>query len=102
MAKFPTMEEFAKQATDLALDEFQYEGKTIREWTEVILSGKIVEAVRCDDCKYAKPYDRGDGLTGYYCQHPNSTFLYGANWERIFEPVRESNDFCSHGKNKEA
>ena len=102
MAKFPTMEEFAKQAVDLALDEFQYEGKTIREWTNMILSGKIVEVVRCDDCKYAKPYDRGDGRTGYYCQHPNSTFLYGANWERIFEPVRESNDFCSHGKKNEA
>ena len=63
---------------------------------------QFVEVVRCKDCEYAKPYDRGDGRTGYYCQHPNSTFLYGANWERIFEPVRESSDFCSHGKKKEA
>ena len=61
-----------------------------------------VEVVRCKDCKWAKSYDRGDGLTGYYCQDPNSTFLYGTNWERIFEPVRESNDFCSRGNKKEA
>lgn len=67
-----------------------------------LLERDAVEVVRCDDCKYAKPYDRADGRTGYYCQHPNSTFLYGANWERIFEPVRESKDFCSYGKKKDA
>ena len=43
MAKFPTMEEFAKKSAELALDEFEYEGKTIREWTELILSGNLVE-----------------------------------------------------------
>lgn len=52
MAKLPTIEEFAKKVSDLALDEFEYEGKTIREWTELILNGNLTEAVRCKDCKH--------------------------------------------------
>ena len=51
MAKLPTIEEFAKKVSDLALDEFEYEGKTIREWTELILNGNLTEVVRCKDCK---------------------------------------------------
>lgn len=51
MAKLPEIEEFAKKVSDLALDEFEYEGKTIREWTELILNGNLTEVVRCKDCK---------------------------------------------------
>ena len=52
MAKLPEIEEFAKKVSDLALDEFEYEGKTIREWTELILNGNLTEVVRCKDCKH--------------------------------------------------
>ena len=52
MAKLPEIEEFAKKVSDLALDEFEYEGKTIREWTELILNGNLKEVVRCKDCKH--------------------------------------------------
>ena len=52
MAKLPAIEEFAKKVSDLALDEFEYEGKTIREWTELILNGNLTEVVRCKDCKH--------------------------------------------------
>ncbi len=34
--KFPTMEEFGKRAAEYALDEYVYEGKTIREWIKII------------------------------------------------------------------
>ena len=51
MAKLPEIEEFAKKVSDLALDEFEYEGKTIREWTELILNVNLTEVVRCKDCK---------------------------------------------------
>ena len=45
MAKLSEIEEFAKKVSDLALDEFEYEGKTIREWTELILNGNLTEVV---------------------------------------------------------
>ena len=61
----------------------------------------VVKVVRCKNCKYAKSYERYDGQTGYYCQHQNCTFLYGTNWKRLFEPVREANNFCSYGELKE-
>ena len=61
----------------------------------------VVEVVRCKGCQYAKPYERNDGQTGYYCQHQNCTFLYGTNWERLFEPIKEANDFCSYGERKD-
>lgn len=60
----------------------------------------VVEVVRCKDCQYAKPYGRNDGQVGYYCQHQNCTFLYGTNWERLFEPTKEANDFCSYGERR--
>lgn len=60
----------------------------------------VVEVVRCKDCQYAKPYERNDGQMGYYCQHQNCTFLYGTNWERLFEPIKEANDFCSYGERR--
>lgn len=34
--KFPTMEEMAKDVAEKALDEYIYEGKTIRQWVEIL------------------------------------------------------------------
>lgn len=50
MAKFPTMDEFAKDVADKVLDDYEYEGKTIREWVELILKDELTEVVRCKDC----------------------------------------------------
>lgn len=36
--KWPTMDEFAQMVADKAIDEIEYNGKTIREWTEIILA----------------------------------------------------------------
>ena len=38
MAKFPTHEEMAKNIAEKALDEFLYDGKSIREWMQIIAS----------------------------------------------------------------
>lgn len=38
MAKIPTYEEIAKKVAEKALDEFLYEGKSIREWIKIIAS----------------------------------------------------------------
>lgn len=60
-----------------------------------------VEVVRCKECRFAKPYERMDGKTGYYCQFCGHSFKYGTNWERLYNPIKESDDFCSYGERKE-
>lgn len=59
------------------------------------------EVVRCKECRFAKPYERTDGKTGYYCQFCGHSFKYGTNWERLYNPIKESDDFCSYGERKE-
>ena len=86
MAKLPEIEEFAKKVSDLALDEFEYEGKTIREWTELILNGNLTEVVRCKDCKYGE-VDNADFHDQYLCN------ISGSDWNC-------GNHFCSYGKRK--
>ena len=49
MAKFPTIEEFAREAADKVLDEYMYEGKTIREWVSFILENADVLKNMIDD-----------------------------------------------------
>ena len=60
-----------------------------------------VEVVRCKDCRWARPYERTDGETGYYCHFCGHSFKYGTNWERLFTPIKESDDFCSYGERKD-
>lgn len=86
MEKLPTIEEFAKKVSDLALDEFEYEGKTIRKWTELILNGNLTEVVRCKDCKH-----RGTD----YC-------IFHINGEPADEELlrKLDNDFCSYGEKR--
>ena len=52
MAKFPSLEDFSKQAAEKILDEYEYEGKTIREWVNYIVNNDVVEVCRCKDCEY--------------------------------------------------
>lgn len=37
MAEFPTYEQMAKNVAEKALDEFLYDGKSIREWMKIIV-----------------------------------------------------------------
>ena len=41
MSKFPTIEEMARNVAEKALDEVEYNGKTLREWMEIILATDI-------------------------------------------------------------
>ena len=59
-----------------------------------------VPVVRCKDCEHAERYERTDGTAGYYCGHPQNSFTYGERWNRVFQPVKEANDFCSYGTTK--
>lgn len=64
------------------------------------LLAKAVEVVRCKECRWAKPYERTDGKIGYYCHFCGHSFKYGTNWERLFTPIKESDDFCSYGERR--
>jgi hypothetical protein len=44
MAEFPTYEQMAKEVAEIALDEFLYDGKSIREWMKI-----IIEQEPCED-----------------------------------------------------
>jgi len=53
MAKFPTYEDMSKKVAEKALDEFLYDGKSIREWMQVIASEdaisrqEVLEQMNC-------------------------------------------------------
>ena len=44
--KFPTVEEMAQNVAENALDEWEYKGKTLREWVEIILATDINVATK--------------------------------------------------------
>ena len=66
MAEFPTYEQMAKNVAEKALDEFLYDGKSIREWMKIIVEQEpktghwiktisengITSAVRCSECGF--------------------------------------------------
>ena len=79
--KFKTIEEMVKEIAERALDEYKYNGKTIREWADILSKENCVEVVRCKDCKHKYNEDSPEDLWCY--------------WVDIDE-----DDFCSHGERK--
>lgn len=86
-----------REALKQALLEKGFYPAIVKSVIENAPAADVAEVVRCKGCQYAKQYERNDGKMGYYCQHPNCTFLYGTNWERLFEPIKEAEDYCSYG-----
>ena len=66
-----------------------------------IPAADVEPVVPCKGCEHAERYERADGTAGYSCGHPQNIFVYGERWDRVFEPIKEPNDFCSFGKKKE-
>lgn len=53
--EFPTIDKFAKEVAEKALDEITYEGKTVREWVEIIVKQQQNDSNisdPCDGCRY--------------------------------------------------
>ena len=57
----------------------------------------VEPVVHCKGCEHAERYERIDGTAGYYCGHPQNTFVYGERWDRVFKPVKNPDDFFSFG-----
>lgn len=72
----------------------------VRKFIENAPTVDAVEVVRCKDCRWAKPYERIDGKTGYCCHFCGHSFKYGTSFERVFSPVKDSDDFCSYGERR--
>lgn len=51
MAEFPTYEEMAKEVAEKALDEFTYNGKTIRDWVEIIVAQDLLAITELEKIK---------------------------------------------------
>lgn len=60
----------------------------------------VAPVVPCKGCEHAERYERIDGTVGYYCGHPQNTFVYGERWDRVFKPVKKPDDFCNYGERR--
>ena len=60
--------------------------KSITEWVELLLSGKLVEVVRCKDCRKISP---------------SVTPVKDAVWCREFRAYMPCDGFCSYGERRE-
>lgn len=75
--------------------------ESVLEYAENLPAADVAPVVRCKECEHAERYERADGTAGYYCGHPQNTFVYGERWDRVFKPAKEADDFCSSGERKE-
>lgn len=92
MAKFPTIREMTKDVAERALDEYEYKGKTIRQWVTMLCRGDCVEVVRCKDCKYFNHKEMECQCDGVVQDLADSA-SYRLNF--YFD------DYCSYGIRKE-
>lgn len=60
MAKMPTMDEWAERLGNKVINEYVYEGRTMKEWIDLMASGKLVilpnNATNGDVIKAIFPY----------------------------------------------
>ena len=73
------IEKLGKEIAEKALDEYEYKGKTIREWADLLSKGDIVEVVRCKECRSFHDEE--------YCA--------------VWCDATGNYDFCSFGERKE-
>lgn len=92
MARFPTMMKMAQKVAEIALDEYIYKGKTIRQWADMLSKCNCMEVVRCKDCKYYS--NRPNGL----CYAHTEPYGNGYKGDAI---CVDDDDFCSFGERKE-
>ena len=95
--KFPIIEEMAKKVTEKALDEYVYEGKTIRQWIEVLKDyddkkttlERIVERLEQQEKQYAGRAKEASiiGSKLYYEKYFGKACSYGHAIEIVKEEM---------------
>ena len=80
MAKMPTTDEWVEQIGNKAINEFVYEGRTLKEWIDLMASGKsvilhdnatngdVIKAVFPDIDFYEGEVDKIGGLISFYAK----------------------------------
>lgn len=96
MAKIPTYEEIAKKVAEKALDEFLYEGKSIREWIKIIASEDAISRQAVIDALNKTSGIRGDALKALYDLPPVTPRPKTGHW--IFDEVLDRHYYCSECK----
>lgn len=102
MAEYIDREKLCKNLIVLAKFQEPYKQSTILGVVETIVntrSADVVEVVRCKDCKWWTPMDRGyswhnEGRTDGECQ-----ILYSNHYAE--RALTEREHFCSYGERKE-
>ena len=85
MAKMPTMDEWVEQIGNKAINEFVYEGRTLKEWIDLMASGKSVilpdNATNGDVIKALFPNGSQVKGAGIYIMNDNkSNISYDFDW----------------------
>ena len=80
MAEFPTYEQMAKKVAEIALDDFLYNGKSIREWMQIIASEDCISRQQAID-KMQELEDEDDEMYG--CSIPE-----GFDGKRAIEALK--------------
>jgi hypothetical protein len=115
--KFPTIKEMAEEVAEKALDEFEYKGKTLRQWIDAIYAAS--ESFEwCDGCK---EYDQEQHCCHRFtkvirqavaemkvvhcidCQHSEYDSVYGERWCHYNGKAEVVDDyhFCRDGERKD-
>lgn len=80
------IEKFGKEIAEKVLDEYEYKGKTIREWADLLSNGDVVEVVRCKDCMWAR------------IRYGKLECVQGVSYRNSYN---DPNMFCNYGERKE-
>lgn len=115
--KFPTIKEMAEEVAEKALDEFEYKGKTLRQWIDAIYAAN--ESFEwCTDCK---EYDQEQHCCHRYskvirqafeemklvhcidCQHSEYDEVYGDRYCHYNGKAEVVDDFhyCRDGERRD-
>lgn len=81
MAKFPTYDEMAKRVAEMALDEFLYDGRSIREWIQIIAAEDCIRRQAAIDAMVKIEHD---DIVQYGCAIPE-----GFNSDPAIEALNE-------------
>ena len=77
MAKFPIYEEMARDVANMALDEIEYRGRTIRQWIDAI--AEQPEVIYCKDCAWwTKQDDSLQGRCALFQIYPTGGWFFGS------------------------
>ncbi len=81
MAKFPTYDEMAKRVAERALNEFLYDGRSIREWIQIIAAEDCISRQAAIDEMVKIEHD---DIVQYGCAIPE-----GFNSDTAIEALNE-------------